>query len=146
MNPSPAAVAWIKAQSPNWAQTDSQIAASLNAATVANPVQAAPQIPNAISESALMGTLSQASQTALLNWVNLGLVKADVESQNRVGLLLWATKLVLAGVITSADATALTTYLNGTTADPSWTATIPAPIAALGRLVDADDISVARIS
>jgi hypothetical protein len=145
MNPSAAAIAWIRAQSPNWAgQSDAQIAASLNATMVANPVAQAPQVPNAISESALMGTLSQASQTALLNWVNLALVKADVEDQNRVGLLLWAAKLQLAGVITADDATALTTYLNGTVPDPTWTANVPAPLVGMGRLVDANDVEAAR--
>ncbi|MDR3634343.1 MAG: hypothetical protein P4L84_11110 [Isosphaeraceae bacterium] len=152
MNPSPSAItaieAFAAALSGGWAaHTDAQVLSAIQAATVANPIAVAAQLPNVLDESALIGLLndpSNGSLAKLLNWVNFGLVKADIDASNRTGVDLWAQKLQLLSIITAGEAGNITTYLAGTTADPSWTATVRWDVGTLGRTIDLADVIAAR--
>jgi hypothetical protein len=154
MYPSPAAIAAIQAKVASlpggWsAYTDVQLAADsgpLNTPSVANPN---PQgaVPNPIGESALIPLLddpNNGSLAKLQNYVNLALVKADIDSGNRAGVLLWAQKLPLVGVITTGEAENITSYVNGTMPDPNWTAEISWAVANIFRPVDTSDVAAAR--
>jgi hypothetical protein len=154
MNPSPAAVAWVQAQNPSWStQTDAQIAVTLNAATADNPLEQG-QVAVVIDESALLAKLidpSNGSLAKLLNWPNFDLLKADIDAGNVVGIEKWCAVLsatdpgtATSPFITQGEAAAIVAYVTSTVADPDWASTVPAPVAALGRSLDAADVAVAR--
>jgi hypothetical protein len=145
MHPSPAAIAWIQAQSPDFTKTDAAIAASLNAATVANPITVAPQIPKPFTFNDVFGLLSDASVAAIRDTPNTTDLIDKVNAGDRMGVLRWASALFKApSKITVTEAGAVQSLLTSTVADPAWSAQIPAPLVALGRLVDSDDIAASR--
>lgn len=110
--------------------TDAQRLDLLNIPSmVANPV-AQPQIPRTMEESDLAGLLTDqanGSLKQLLNWVNFGLLKADIDNQNHAGVGIWAMKCEMLGLITTAEAVAVQAYAAETIPDPSWPAQVPGP-------------------
>ena len=70
------------------------------------------KIPQPIYESDLIAVLSTESIGQVLNWSNYGLVKADIDRQNQVGLKLWAMVLVPMGKINAEEAAAITALCN----------------------------------
>lgn len=147
-NPSPAAIAAIKAVVIDWGPTDQAIADTLNTPDRANPV-AQGVIDNPLYESALLSLLTDATNNSLvklINWPNFGLLKADIKAQNRDGVSLWCQALTLAGIITQAECGSISTYVTGTQADPNWQSQISWAQAVIGRAVDSDDIAASRPS
>lgn len=149
MHPTPAAITAIQAAVAATGNTIGNMTASavvtlLNVTTTVTNPAAQGQVPNPLSEMALMSLLTDptnGSAAKLMAWPNLGLLKADIDSGNRQGILDWAVKLSFSGVgiITTGEAASITNYVNGTMADPTYLATIPASVAAIGRLIDTND-------
>lgn len=145
-SPSAAAVAWIKAQKPDFTQTDAAIAAALNAETAANPLPH-PTVPSILDEAPIMALLTDPANNSigkLMSWVNLPLLFADIAAQARARVVVWVKTLPLSGLITASESTAILSYLNTPVPDPSYQATVSAPVAAIGRPLDAEDIEAAR--
>lgn len=89
--------------------SDADALAYLKAKRTAGPVP--------MYESELAGLLTDGANNSLvklLNYVNFGLVKADIEAQNRAGVALWAGKLALLGILTAAEASAIQSYTQRT--------------------------------
>jgi hypothetical protein len=149
VNPSPAAVALIAAEADSlpggWAgNTDAQVAALLNAPSVPNPAPR-PPVPKPCAESALFPLLSGGSAVKLSAHPNFAVLKADVDSGNRAGLVgLWCPVLVGGGFITPDEAAALAGWLTGSEPDPDWPEQVSWAEAALGRPVDESDVAAAR--
>jgi hypothetical protein len=146
VHPSPLAIASIRAKVTDWTPSDATIAASLNTPSIANPTPQG-QIAAPVYESELLGTLTDqgnGSLVKLINWPNFGLLKADIEIQNRAGIGLWCQALTLAGYITQGEASAIVTYLGSAVADPSYQTLLSWAQVNLGRPVDADDITASR--
>lgn len=145
-HPSPAAVTAIRAHVSDWTPTDAQIVAALNTPAIANPTPQ-PSIPAPLTEDGLAGLLTDATNGSiarLVNYVNYGLVQADILAGNRARIGGWAGKLAVAGIITVGEATAIGAALAATVPDPAWPALISWAVANLGRPVDADDVATSR--
>lgn len=147
-NPSPAAIAAIRSHVADWGPDDPAIADDLDTPSIANPV---PQgtVPNPLYESALLSLLTDAvngSLVKLINWPNFGLLKADIEAQNRDGVLLWCQALTAAGILTQGECEAIATYVGGTQADPDYQSLLSWAQVHIGRPVDSEDIAASRPS
>jgi hypothetical protein len=142
-NPSPQAVAKIRARVSDWSPDDAAIAESLNRPSLPNR----PQVPVPLVEDTLADYLTDAangSLVKLLNWPNYGRLADDIRSGDHAKVARWAPRLVVAGIITPGEAQALVGYINSTVPDPSWPAQISWAMAAIGRPVDASDVAAAR--
>ncbi len=96
--------------------------------TQPNPVTSAPLIAAPVYESNLLGLLTDPANGSLgkvFNWPNFGLLKADIDTQNRPSLIRWAESLAAVGIITAGEASAIISAINSQISDPAWTATIP---------------------
>lgn len=144
MNPSPQAIAAIRAHVTDWTPDDATIAANLNAPSVTNPTPQA-SVPKPFTFADVMGCLTPASidnvrglptSTALITAINA----RDVTSiLNWLGALQAGTAL-----ITAAEAQAVQTVVTATELDPSWQAQIGWGVANLGRPLDSEDVAAAR--
>jgi len=143
-SPSPAAIAWIRARSPDWTQSDAALADSLNATTVANPVTVAPQVPRPFAASDLTGLLDAAATAKVYGRPAIVAFRDDIDRQSRVACGNWIALAEAAGDVTASQYTAMIAVLQATHADPSWSAQVPAPLDALGRLLDPQDIAASR--
>jgi hypothetical protein len=145
MNPSPAAIAAIRAHVADWSASDAQVAASLNAEQVANP---APQgtVPTPFYQSDVLGLLSEGSKAKLKDVAFLPRISDDIKKQDRPAVGLWAQVLALGSVITADELTALAALLAATGPDPSYPPQVSWAMAYLGRPVDAADVSASRPS
>lgn len=155
MNPSASAIStlqtYVATLSGGWSgNTDAQIVATLNSPAVANPVaQGTIAVP--FTRAQLLGALSVTSLLALRNYVGVTSVIADVDSGDVGKCNSWIQVLAAstgttAAVITSSEASALTSIVNATVPDPSWQAQISWAQQNLGRSVDANDIAESRPS
>jgi len=145
-NPSPAAIAAIQAHVTDWGPDDQAIADALNVPDQPNPA-AQGVIDNPLYESALLSLLTDAtngSLVKLISWPNFGLLKTDIEAQNRDGVGLWCQALTAAGIITVGECGAIEAYIGGTQPDPSWPPQISWAQAVIGRDLDSNDIAASR--
>lgn len=146
MNITPQAIALIRAHVESWTGDDATIRDALNDPVVDNPTPQA-NVPRVLYESELATLLNDpdnGSLVKLLNWVNFGLVKADIASQNRAGIALWAGELELLGILTAGEAAAVQGYALTPIPDPAYRAQIGWAEANIGRSVDLADIRAAR--
>lgn len=161
MNPTPAAVAAIRAQVSDWTPTDAAIAATLNAAKVANPTPR-PTVVVPFTAADALALLSPASVANVLALPGFDravrpLLDAPLKDQSTLtGLRRWAGAYLKAGRITRAEFDALaapapvaatdapTGLLNKNQPDPAWPKLIGWARAELGRDADADDVAKAR--
>lgn len=156
MNPTPAAITKIRAYaaalSGGWTgNSDAQILAAYNAATLDNPATQE-QVPVVLAESSLKTLLGAGSLANLMLWGNFGLLKADIDSNNKVAVgELWAPLLAettLPGgsttIIQPSEAAAITAFCQSEIADPAWQAKVSQAQIDLGRAADAADIAAAR--
>jgi hypothetical protein len=146
VNISPAAIAAIRDHVSDWSPDDATILESLNAATVANP-SPQPDIAKPVAESTFLTALTDTENQSLgklLNWVNFGMVKADIEASNRVGIGLWCQVLPMLGLITAGEAAAIAADLSATIPDPSWPALVSWSSIHIGRDLDLSDIAASR--
>lgn len=144
MNPSPSAIASIRARITDWSPSDSTIAAALNAPSIANPTPQ-PQLPKPFSFGDVMGCLDSGSIAKirdlatgidLINKINAG----DV-----VGIGHWIIALQAGTpLITSDQATAVTAVITATIGDPTWSAQLSWAAVNLGRPADAADLAASR--
>jgi len=142
-NPSPAAVAWLRAQVADWAPDDAALATALNAALAPNP-GARPELERPMDALSLIAKLSQESLTHVEGANLLVEINRAIAARERVTVQRWVTYCYARGHITEAEHTAIQTELAEQLPDPEWSAEVPAPVAALGRTVDADDLAAAR--
>ena len=116
MNPSPAAIALIKAFVGNLAggfagNTDSQILAAMHTNTVPNPVGTAPQVPKPYIVDDLVAAVAAGNQINILNLsTTISTFLMDVDNQDKPRLQRWARILKSQGKLTAADVTALAGY------------------------------------
>lgn len=144
VNPSPQAVAAIRAKILDWAPTNAAIAVALNAPAVANP---APQttLPKPFAFGDVFGLLSDASVAAIRDTPNTTDLIDKVNAGDRAGVGRWVAVLgKLPAKITPAEAAALMAVLQATQPDPAWPAQISWAVANLGRPVDTDDVAASR--
>lgn len=148
MYPSPAAASWIDGfaagLSGGWAaNTDAAIVAAANAATVDNP---APQgtVPKPYTFGDLVGQLDATAAANLCGMAGLDTLIAQINSSDATAAARWVGLLELAGKIAPAQGSAMLAIVRATEPDPSWPPRIGAAQAALGRPVDAADVSEAR--
>ena len=120
--------------------TCTQIAAVLNTANIANPVNPAPQIPAPVNFKLLAGALSSASLSKLATYACFQSFLNDLIASNRPNLQAWCTMLTAAGIFTAGDNTTFQAYLISTIADPTWTAQVSWAQLNLGGPVSANDI------
>jgi len=142
-NPTPAAVAWLRAQVTDWALDDAALATALNAALAPSP-GTCPELARPMDALSLIAKLSQESLTHVEGANLLVEINRAIAARERVTVQRWVTYCYARGHITEAEHTALQTELAELIADPDWAAEVPAPVAVLGRLVDADDLAAAR--
>ena len=148
MNPSPNAIAWIKAFAAaldgGWAgNSDAVILAAANLPSGANPVPQG-QVPTPYHFADLLAGLSASSIANLKNFPTLGLVIEQVNSGDLAASAAWITFFVVAALITTAEAAAISATVTATIPDPAWPAEIGAAAAALGRDLDLHDVLTAR--
>jgi len=142
-NPTPAAVTWLRSQVTDWAPDDASLAAALNAELSANPA-VCPQVPRPMDALSLIAHLSPEScakleGAQLITEVNRAIAAAERETVQR-----WVIYSGSRGHITPDEYAALLAELAEQVPDPEWSAEVPAPVVALGRTVDADDLAAAR--
>lgn len=142
-NPNPEAVAWILARSPDFARTDAEIAADLNAETVPNPAPQ-PTVRTPFVTTDLMGALNAASLAKIKGLPSLARLLDDITAQLPGPLDNWLILLQTDGTISPTQAGAMAAIVHATGPDPSWPPTIPAAVADLGRELDAADIAASR--
>lgn len=165
-NPTPAAVAALKAQVPTlpggWSGSDIAIAAALNGTLVANPTPQ-PTVPKPFDASAVMIAVSPATLKALLGLPSFEATIRPLlehpepkDAATITALNRWAAGLSRAGMLSQAEFDALAAPAPGTTAgapvgifnqtqpDPGWTAQVGWGVAMLGRPVDPADVAASR--
>jgi hypothetical protein len=145
-SPTPAAVAQIAAKvatlAGGWAgNTNDQIAAALNAPTIANP-QAQGTVPKPFVIADLINAAAQATRPNLAPF--MAGAAPLVIAQDVPHLAAAIDGLVAVGVVSAADATAMKSAMTGTQPDPSYQAQIGWAQANIGRPVDPLDIAAAR--
>lgn len=149
MNPSPVAIAlintYVTGLPGGWAgNTDAQVVAAANLASVANPV---PQgtIFTPFTLASLAASISASSRSNLKSFAALDSLIADINANNIANCLAWWTVLAGMAVITSAEATALTATVQATELNPAWPAQVGWAQANLGRPMDIYDSQIARV-
>jgi hypothetical protein len=143
MNPSPSAVAAIRAQVSDWSLSNEQIAEALNRLDVPNPTPP-PMVPKPITVAALMGSLSVPSRQNVKALPGLPRVLEQIEAQDRTAVHLWVQLLGSTGDITQDEVTTCVAELERTVVDPAHAEVLPWSVLHLGREADADDIQQAR--
>lgn len=147
MNPTADAIATIRAYVAGlpgaWSNTDDQVVAAANAATIANP---APQgaIPRPFTMGDVLGKLSAPSLQALRSFAGLEGLRSDVNGQALAACVEWCAYLPGAGVITPDEAAGILGVVEATIPDPSYQAQIGWARHTLGRPLDAADVATAR--
>lgn len=143
MNPSPQAVAAIRAKVADWSPSDASITAALNSPSVSNPVaQATVAKPFAVQD--IFGAVAPASLAKLTNVAFVPDIRDKVQSNDRAGCGLYANLLMAGGVLTQADHDAVMAVLAATEPDPLWQSQISWAVATIGRPVDSNDIAASR--
>jgi hypothetical protein len=145
MNPSPEAVAAIRARVADWSPTDAEVASALNAPTVDNPTPAA-TVPIPFLTRDLMGTLDQPALAKIMALPSLARLLEDIERGEPGRLDNWIALLTAGGAISQAQAGVISGVVHATGPDPSWPSLISWAQASLGRPVDVDDVAAARAS
>lgn len=127
----------------DWTPSDAEITATLNAATVPNPV---PQqdVPRRLVKMEVLALLSDASKVKVLNYPNLDLVYRSFDAQDHASCSSWIQALYVVGAITAQEAGAALAHVGGTVPDPDYQENIPAPLLWFGRMVTAEDVYNAR--
>lgn len=142
--PSPALIEWIRAQVSDWGEDDAAIAATLNARTVENPVEA-PVIPKPMDALAILPMLEPESLAkiegvpGLLTTINTAIGLGHREEVQR-----WVLYCHFREHITEAERDALLAELAATVPDPAYQAELPGVVVEFGRRVDAADVAAAR--
>ncbi len=143
MNPSPAAIAAIRAQVTDWTPNDTTIAANLNAPTVANPVSQA-TVSKPFGPADLIGCLDAATLSKLTGKPTIVAIVQAALVQDRPTLTALVALGVAAGDLTTTQQSAIDAVLAASIPDPSWQAQIGWAQANLGRPVDSSDIAASR--
>lgn len=145
MNPTPTAIAAIRARVSDWTPGDAELADVLNQATEPNPV---PQgtVPREMSVARMMTecNIPVAEMQALIGSTLLMAIRGDVAAQDHDGVLTLAQCALIAGHISQATHDTVAAWVQGTDPDPDYRATLSWAEITLGRLVDTDDIAAAR--
>jgi hypothetical protein len=88
------------------------------------------QVPLVMTVAGLLGLLTDPSNHSLAKLAacpSAPALRNDILAQEIGKVKLWAAFFAGAGIITSGEYAAVSTYLNSTIPDPSYSATIPAP-------------------
>lgn len=145
-SPSPAAVAAIKAQvatiAGGWSNTDAQLAAQLNAPSVANP-QAQQQVPKRFVANDLASACAAANRANLVPLL-AGAAAPLIAAQDAGRLGAGLDALATIGSLSAADVTAMKAVMGQTEPDPNYQAQIGWAQANIGRPVDVQDLYAAR--
>lgn len=133
----------IKAAVSDWAGTNAEIAAELNARTVPNPTPA-PQVAPALDALALVQLLGAESLEKLERAGLIPSILADIRTQDRDALGGWVVYCAARGHITPDEAKAIGAAAQAMVDAPDWPVELPWASVTLGREVDADDVKLAR--
>ena len=145
MNPSPEAIAAIRAHVTDWTPDDATIASNLNAPSVPNPVQAAPTVPKPYTFADVMSCLSSASIANVRSLPTSTALITAINARDTTSVLNWLSALQAGSpLITTSEAQAVQGVVTATEPDPTWAAQIGWAQANLGRPADAADIYAAR--
>jgi len=148
MNPTPEAQTKIQnrveaASGYDWTMGDEALADAINTDTVDNPND--PQtVPDRYTMDDIMGALDSTTIKLVRSEGNVPAVADAVRSQNDERVLNWAQAYLSTGDMNQSEYDAIESLVTATQQDPEYEAQIPWPEKALGRLVDADDISQSR--
>lgn len=94
---------------------------------VPNPVAVAPHVPKPFTVESLFALLTISDVEKIAQAAFGASVLASINAQDRPACINWTNLCAAAGLITSAEQTAVLSEINGTIADPSWAAMVPAP-------------------
>lgn len=148
MNPTPAAIDWIRSFAATleggWSLSDSAIVAAANAPSIPNPVPQ-PTRDKAFTFSEFMAALDQATIKTVSDYGTFSDVRRDIEMNNRGACALWIQLFVVRGELTTQQAAALTAIISATEPDPDWRPMISVAEQNIGRMVDVYDVKEARL-
>ena len=148
MNPSPAAIATIKAHVTDWSQSDAAILAACKV-PVANPTPQG-QVPRVMSFADFLGmvqagTISQASLVKVWLHSRFDRFYDDVMGGNNAAVAgLYPVVFAADGTLSQAEAGSLAAYTMTPALDPTWSATLPWDVVTIGREIDAGDVGAVR--
>ena len=148
MNPTPEAQTKIQnrveaASGYDWTMDDEALADAINGDLVDNPEP--PQtIPEPYTMDEIMGALDASTIKTVRSEGNVPAVADAVRGQNDERVLNWAQAYLSTEDMSQSEYDAIESLVTATQEDPDYEAQIPWPEKALGRLVDADDISQSR--
>jgi hypothetical protein len=143
MNPTPEAIAAIRAYVTDWRPSDATIAAALNTPDRPNPTPQG-QVPKPMSTTDLLGKVGNAGKGKIYRGPAIVGIQADIRAGNRDAAKNWFGLAAAAGDVSAAENDALTAEIDATIPDPNWQPLVSWAQATLGRAVDADDIAAAR--
>jgi hypothetical protein len=140
-DPSADAIALIQAKVTDWSPSNQDLADSLNAPAVANPVPQA-QVPQPYHIYDLVSATSAGKRSTLSQ--HIGYMQPVVIAQDSYHLGAFTDALALLGEIAQADSDAMKGVMAQTQPDPNWPAQIGWAESNLGRPADALDVAAAR--
>lgn len=143
MNPSKEAITAIRQRVTDWTPADDAIAAALNAETIPNP-QPQGTVPPTFNFEQVAACLSGAEILHIKEFMTTQRLLDDVDAQHNLNVARWAAISIMSGDISPASGQKVMALVTTPVPDPAWTATIPAPLGYIGRLVDSDDVASAR--
>lgn len=143
MNPTPQAIAAIRARVADWAQSDAAIVAALNAPDHPNPIPQ-PQVPKPMTTTGLLGKVSGPGKGKIYTRPAIVGIQDDVRRGDRMAVRNWFGLALAGGDIDQAEYAALTAEIDATVPDPNWPPQVSWAQATLGRPADTDDVAAAR--
>lgn len=142
-NPTPAAIAAIRARVSDWTPGDQQIADALNVADQANPIPA-PPIPKPMDSETLLGKISNVAKGKVYRQPAIVGLQNSIHSGDRKAVKSWFALALVGGDIGQAEYNDLVTEIDATIPDPRWPDKVSWAQINLGRPADAADIAAAR--
>ena len=119
MNCTPKVVATVTAYVTDKTQPLATIAAALNAPQFDNPTPQA-QIVTPFDFNTIAPLIGAISMGKLTTYIHFDQVIFDMRNRDRAAVLLWASALAAAPLITPDEATAIQKALMATVPDPDW--------------------------
>jgi hypothetical protein len=144
-HPTPAAIAAIRSRVTDWTPADSAIAAALNTPAIANPKPQG-RVAKPFAATDLLPLLDRATLAGLLGVPVFATILDAINAGSITACNAWVATLALAGLISPAQASGLTSVINATQPDPAWPALASWASINLGRPADSADIAESRPS
>lgn len=139
MNCTPNVIAQVTAYVVDKTQPLATILAALNAPAYDNPTPQA-QIATPFDFSVVAPLIGAASMGKLATYIHFNQIIADMRNRDRDAIMLWASALAAAQIITLDETTAIQKMLTATVPDPTWQARLSWSQLNLGDVLTQQDI------